>query len=74
MRTPTAANWSSPTSGPATGTRIRQRKLWTLGFLELVRFGIRKAGDPLIEESLKVVDAVLEGGHTEGALLEALQS
>lgn len=30
------------------------------GFLELVRFGIRKAGDPLIEDSLKVVDAVLK--------------
>jgi glucoamylase len=29
------------------------------GFLELVRYGIRKAGDPLIEDSLKVVDAVL---------------
>lgn len=30
------------------------------GFLELVRFGIRKPGDPLIEDSLKVVDAVLK--------------
>jgi glucoamylase len=30
------------------------------GFLELVRFGIRKAGDPLMEDSLKVVDAVLK--------------
>lgn len=29
------------------------------GFLELVRYGIRKAGDPLIEDSLRVVDAVL---------------
>ncbi len=29
------------------------------GFLELVRYGIRKAGDPLFEDSLKVVDAVL---------------
>src|SRR5208283_3970231 len=28
------------------------------GFLELVRFGVRMAGDPLIEDSLKVVDAV----------------
>ena len=30
------------------------------GFLELVRFGIRRPGDPLIEDSLKVVDAVLK--------------
>ena len=30
------------------------------GFLELVRFGIRKPGDPLIEDSLKVVDALLK--------------
>jgi glucoamylase len=29
------------------------------GFLELVRYGIRKPGDPLIEDSLKVVDASL---------------
>jgi glucoamylase len=30
------------------------------GFLELVRYGIRKSGDPLMEASLKVVDAVLK--------------
>jgi glucoamylase len=30
------------------------------GFLELVRYGIRKPGDPLIEDSLRVVDAILE--------------
>jgi len=30
------------------------------GFLELVRFGVRKPGDPLIEDSLKVIDAVLK--------------
>jgi glucoamylase len=30
------------------------------GFLELVRFGIRKPGDPLIEDSLRVVDALLK--------------
>ncbi len=36
------------------------------GFLELVRFGVRKAGDPLIEESLKVVDAVLKVDTPKG--------
>ena len=30
------------------------------GFLELVRYGIRKPGDPLIEDSLRVVDAILK--------------
>ncbi len=30
------------------------------GFLELVRYGIRKPGDPLTEASLRVVDAVLK--------------
>jgi glucoamylase len=36
------------------------------GFLELVRFGVRKPGDPLIEESLKVVDAVLKVDTPKG--------
>ena len=30
------------------------------GFLELVRYGIRRADDPLIVDSLKVIDAVLK--------------
>ncbi len=30
------------------------------GFLELVRYGVRKGGDPLIEDSLRVVDASLK--------------
>jgi len=30
------------------------------GFLELVRYGIRKAGDPLMADSLAVIDAVLK--------------
>ncbi|MGI2335561.1 MAG: glycoside hydrolase family 15 protein [Dehalogenimonas sp.] len=30
------------------------------GFLELVRYGIRRPGDSLIEDSLKVIDAVLK--------------
>src|SRR5579863_5449487 len=30
------------------------------GFLELVRYGIRRPGDPLIEDSLRVADAVLK--------------
>lgn len=30
------------------------------GFLELVRYGVRKPGDQLIEDSLRVIDAVLK--------------
>ncbi len=30
------------------------------GFLELVRYGIRRADDPLIEDSIRVIDAVLK--------------
>src|SRR6185437_12973830 len=29
------------------------------GFLELVRYGIRRPGDPLVEDSLRVIDATL---------------
>jgi glucoamylase len=36
------------------------RNIVDAGFLELVRYGIRKPGDALIEDSLKVVDAVLK--------------
>lgn len=30
------------------------------GFLELVRYGVRRPGDPLVEDSLRVVDALLK--------------
>ncbi|MGH9414333.1 MAG: glycoside hydrolase family 15 protein [Terriglobales bacterium] len=36
------------------------RDIVDAGFLELVRYGIRAGGDPLIEDSLRVVDAVLK--------------
>jgi glucoamylase len=36
------------------------REIVDPGFLELVRYGIRRAGDPLIEDSLRVIDAVLK--------------
>ncbi len=45
---------------PATLPDIRPTRLSIAGFLELVRFGIRQPGDPLIEDSLKVIDAVLK--------------
>ncbi|MGH9487094.1 MAG: glycoside hydrolase family 15 protein [Terriglobales bacterium] len=36
------------------------RDIVDAGFLELVRYGIRAGGDPLIEDSLRAVDAVLK--------------
>jgi glucoamylase len=36
------------------------RNVVDAGFLELVRYGVRKGGDALIEDSLRVVDAVLK--------------
>ena len=37
------------------------------GFLELVRYGIRRAGDPLMEDSLRIVDAVLKKDFPAGS-------
>jgi glucoamylase len=36
------------------------------GFLQLVRYGIRAADDPLIEDTLRVVDAVLKADLPQG--------
>ncbi|MBA2566008.1 MAG: glucan 1,4-alpha-glucosidase [Gemmatimonadetes bacterium] len=36
------------------------REIVDAGFLELVRYGIRRADDPLIRDSLRVVDAILK--------------
>ena len=41
-------------------TEFPAREIVDAGFLELVRYGIRKAGDPLFGDSLKVIDAVLK--------------
>ncbi len=46
-----------PPDGPWT---FPARDIVDAGFLELVRYGIRRPGDPLIEDSLRVVDAVLK--------------
>jgi glucoamylase len=63
---------SSPDEDPNTGTLILSnrppetqyafpaKEIVDAGFLELVRYGIRRADDPIIVDSLKVVDAVLK--------------
>jgi glucoamylase len=44
---------------PGAPTAFPAKDIVDAGFLELVRYGIRKPGDPLIEDSLRVVDAIL---------------
>ena len=46
--------------GPGEKDVFEAREVIDAGFLELVRYGIRRADDPLIVDSLKVVDHVLK--------------
>lgn len=45
---------------PGQPNEFPARDIVDAGFLELVRYGIRRGGDPLIEDSLRVVDAMLK--------------
>ena len=45
---------------PGTQVHFPAKNIVDAGFLELVRFGVYPPGHPLIEDSLKVVDAVLK--------------
>ena len=51
---------------PGTRYEFEAREIIDAGFLELVRYGIRRADDPLIEASLKVVDHVLKRELPQG--------
>ncbi|MFP5237396.1 MAG: glycoside hydrolase family 15 protein [Acidobacteriota bacterium] len=51
---------------PGTRYEFEAREIIDGGFLELVRYGVRKADDPLIVDSLKVVDAVLKRDLPQG--------
>ena len=51
---------------PGTRYEFEAREIIDGGFLELVRYGIRSAGDPLMVDSLKVVDAVLKRDLPQG--------
>lgn len=46
--------------GPGEKYDFEAREIIDAGFLELVRYGVRRADDPLIVDSLKVVDACLK--------------
>jgi len=45
---------------PGTRNEFPAKEIVDAGFLELVRYGIRSANDPIIKDSLRVVDAVLK--------------
>lgn len=45
---------------PGAALQLPAKEVADAGFLELVRYGIRKADDPLVEDSVRVVDAVLK--------------
>jgi glucoamylase len=45
---------------PGTQNSFLAKEIVDAGFLELVRYGIRKPNDPIILDSLKVIDAVLK--------------
>ena len=45
---------------PGQPAEFEAREIIDAGFLELVRYGVRRADDPLIVDSLKVVDRVLK--------------
>jgi glucoamylase len=51
---------------PGTRMSFEAREIIDAGFLELVRYGVRRADDPLMVDSLKVVDAVLKRDLPQG--------
>lgn len=57
---PNAGQLTIANRPPGSQFRFDAKDVVDAGFLELVRYGIRKAGDALIEDSLRVVDAVLK--------------
>ena len=45
---------------PGTPVEFPAKEIVDAGFLELVRYGIRRANDPIVQDSLRVIDAVLK--------------
>ena len=69
MRAKAAVTETDPPQQSAAGravSNLRRARLSMAGFLELVRYGVRRADDPLIVDSLKVVDAVLKTRLPQG--------
>ena len=51
---------------PGTPDNFEAREIIDAGFLELIRYGVRRADDPLMVDSLKVVDAMLKRDLPQG--------
>jgi len=51
---------------PGTRYEFEAREIIDAGFLELVRYGVRRADDPLIVDSLEVVDKILKRDLPQG--------
>jgi glucoamylase len=56
---PNAGRVAIANSEPGQPYQFPAKDVVDAGFLELVRYGIRRAGTPLMEDSLRVVDAIL---------------
>jgi glucoamylase len=56
---PNAGRVTIANTRPGAPSQFPAKDVVDAGFLELVRYGIRQAGSPLMEDSLRVVDAVL---------------
>ena len=70
FRNPTAPedpNTAFLVIGNRNGLRVPAKDVVDGGFLELVRYGIRAAGDPLMEDTLKVIDASVKDNLPGGA-------
>ncbi|HEY0784500.1 MAG TPA: glycoside hydrolase family 15 protein, partial [Acidobacteriaceae bacterium] len=52
--------------GPGEQSLFEARLIVDAGFLELVRYGVRRADDPVIVDSLKVVDRILKVDAPQG--------
>lgn len=57
---PNSGMLAIPNRPPGEQRLFQAKEIVDAGFLELVRYGIRRPGDPLIEDSLRVIDAILK--------------
>ncbi|PWT89825.1 MAG: glucan 1,4-alpha-glucosidase [Proteobacteria bacterium] len=57
---PDSAVATIPNQPPGEVLRLPAKEIVDAGFLELVRYGVRRPDDPLIVDSLRVIDAVLK--------------
>ena len=63
---PNTAAATIPNQPPGEVLRLPAKEIVDAGFLELVRYGVRSPDDPLIIDSLRVVDALLKVETSNG--------